>query len=708
MPMSVSNAAALDPQDTDRPVVRRWVDVTDILTYLSRYGAVSGIQRVVSEVAPELAVDLGTEFVAFSQARSALVHVPKSHFLDIIRRLHDRKAGGPRSELGLEVQRTLESLEILPPVAGSPGDALLILGAAWIHPGFFKAVQRMKSRGTGVTILIYDLIPVMSAGFPQELVAEFSRYLHYAVRLANRTPCISYASRADWELWCRDRDLRAPPGGVIRLGSSIDEARIRALPVRSAWPRPFVLMVGTVESRKDHGTAFRAWEILSGEMPREQLPDLVCVGRIGWNATPFLEAVEASRGMGGLVHLLSQELDDEALEWLYRDCMFTIYPSTYEGWGLPVTESLSRGKPVITTACSSLPEAGGRHAVYVSAGDHQALAAQVRDWLLAPDVVADHRSRIEREFRTHPWSIAARQLENEMHQALRSELAGSEIPTIPVGREIGLGRIPLREGSSHDGVGFLEHLNSTHRLPLSSDVHDIDAETLGDLAFWTDAGERHPWGWLLPAGGMAEFRLARPVSSAISLIICTRRGPDRMSIKMHGPVAVTTTACTQGAPIVVDLGAGELGGVVGVRMTWRPIAPTHGNGALGLESFTVLDSDRDPLQGQQFRLLLDAELSRSAEIAKELDRSEARAQALREGVLALDENVRSLERKVMHFEQREREFEERGRLIRELIEERDSQRLLLDAISVSRSWRFIQTSRRLLRRSRLTAIDESQ
>ena len=57
---------------------------------------------------------------------------------------------------------------------------------------------------------------------------------------------------------------------------------------------------------------------------------------------------------------------DEELEWLYQNCIFTIFPSMYEGWGLPVAESLSHGKVCISSDVSSMPEVGGDLVSYIS------------------------------------------------------------------------------------------------------------------------------------------------------------------------------------------------------------------------------------------------------------------------------------------------------------------------------------------------------
>ena len=75
---------------------------------------------------------------------------------------------------------------------------------------------------------------------------------------------------------------------------------------------------------------------------------------------------------------------DPDLAALYRRCLFTVYPSLYEGWGLPVTESLCYGKTPLLSRVASLPEAGGEFADYFEIGSKVGLAAALKRLVVRP------------------------------------------------------------------------------------------------------------------------------------------------------------------------------------------------------------------------------------------------------------------------------------------------------------------------------------
>lgn len=701
------------------PGGRRWVEVTDLLEYLSRYGAVSGIQRVYAGVTPVLGGDPRTGFVAFCPRRGVLVEVPKAQVLEHVAALAGGAdvrtiASGLRAAAGV----TLAGVDQAPAVAAGSGDSLLVLGGAWLYPGFFKSVQRLAVHGVGVTVLVYDLIPLRIEGYPREMAIAFTRYIDYISHLADRAPSISRATRADVSDWLTGAHRRVPPGGVIGLGElGGEETRLEPRP---AWPRPFVLLVGTVEDRKEHRTALRAWERLIELMPPGECPDLVCVGRLSWNALPFIERYLTTGGLGGLLHVLSEDVDDATLGRFYRDCLFTIYPSRFEGWGLPVAESLRHGKPVITTRASSLPEVGGDLAAYVDVGDWEALAAQVHRWLVDPDELAALMRRIEDEYQPNPWTGTAEQLEEEMRESLRDPIGLSGAPLVEVGEEYGLGRVASQEKALHDGLRYVEHLNSTLRLPLTAEVLTVEASVVADLVVWVDHGERESWGWRAHEGSAIELRFIRPQEGPLDLIVCTRRGPDRVRVTAHGPDAVTTLDLTQGAPVVVGLGRGPVGTLVGVRLAWTTLEPIHGRRDLGIESFIVVRSGDDPTHSQRLRLRFEAEASRSREIAAELIAAEQRAHALRVRIGELQAQAAEREH-IWHAQAAElasvaAESAQRHALIGELIalrdeqqrrlaeigEQAEAQRQVLAQIYASRMWQFSQIWR-LLRPRRSAA-----
>jgi glycosyltransferase involved in cell wall biosynthesis len=99
-------------------------------------------------------------------------------------------------------------------------------------------------------------------------------------------------------------------------------------------------------------------------MPAATVPTLVFAGRVGWLVSDFMQQLRNSNFLDGkIVHIESPT--DQELEALYDGCLFTVFPSLYEGWGLPVTESHAFGRPCIASKTTSLPEAGGSLARYI-------------------------------------------------------------------------------------------------------------------------------------------------------------------------------------------------------------------------------------------------------------------------------------------------------------------------------------------------------
>ncbi|MEM7198249.1 MAG: glycosyltransferase, partial [Pseudomonadota bacterium] len=154
-------------------------------------------------------------------------------------------------------------------------------------------------------------------------------------------------------------DLPMPEIRVTILGLCLDETikptYPRALP--KALDEGFVLSVGTLEPRKNYGMLYEIWRALYQRHADIYKP-LVIVGNTGWRS----ETLENQLSNNYLLHknpiIRLSKVDDAELTWLYQNCRLTIYPSFYEGWGLPVSESLLHGKYCITSNTSSLPEAG--------------------------------------------------------------------------------------------------------------------------------------------------------------------------------------------------------------------------------------------------------------------------------------------------------------------------------------------------------------
>jgi glycosyltransferase involved in cell wall biosynthesis len=169
----------------------------------------------------------------------------------------------------------------------------------------------------------------------------------------------------------------------------------------------YALFVSTIEARKNHILAFRAWRRLLEELPADQVPTLVFAGRTGWMVGDLMQQIQNAGNLGGkLVHV--EAPDDATLTALYQGARFTLFPSLYEGWGLPVSESLSFGKVCLAASTTSVPEAGGEFCLYHDPDSVTEAVALYRRAITEPGLIQNLEARIRSEYRPTPWSATAR------------------------------------------------------------------------------------------------------------------------------------------------------------------------------------------------------------------------------------------------------------------------------------------------------------
>jgi glycosyltransferase involved in cell wall biosynthesis len=138
----------------------------------------------------------------------------------------------------------------------------------------------------------------------------------------------------------------------------------------------YLLAVGTIEPRKNLKRVIQAFLVLKRH--RKNLADrLLIVGTKGWG---YDDTVELMQRHTDSVQFLGYVSDHE-LQNLYRKAKGLIYPSIYEGFGLPVLEAMASGCPVVTSDRSSLPEIGGDAVLYVNPHDILQIAAAMEKLL---------------------------------------------------------------------------------------------------------------------------------------------------------------------------------------------------------------------------------------------------------------------------------------------------------------------------------------
>ena len=152
--------------------------------------------------------------------------------------------------------------------------------------------------------------------------------------------------------------LLGVPEGFGRAPAE-EQARVRA---RYALPARYLLCVSTLEPRKNHALLFRALAALKDPEIR-----LVLVGRKGWKWAPIARVLRES-GAAGQVQFC-ENVEDHDLTAIYSAAEVSLFPSLYEGFGMPPLESMACGTPVVCSNTSSMPEVVGDAAILLSPHD---------------------------------------------------------------------------------------------------------------------------------------------------------------------------------------------------------------------------------------------------------------------------------------------------------------------------------------------------
>ena len=352
-------------------------DFSDLIDFIAdRPQQLTGIQRVQIDAYRKLTRQPGIEVVAVYFGE-----YPKRFFAVDADRLAVRDkeyAKGLRRYDPPPWRKPLRRLDRLRSIEPKPGDAVFVSGTGWASQRRTSYLAEIQKRlPILVHWMIYDIIPIKHPEFTTEVnIRPFRAWIDAALSMPGQFLCISRFTREQLTEFAAEkgRKVDAVTVPLAHEFSPVEPAMRDSL--RYLNNERFVLSVGTLEVRKNHLALVRLWERLYREMG-DAMPILVMAGARGWAVKRLSDFLRATGNVyGQVVHIA--DASDAELAWLYEHCEFTVFPSVYEGWGLPVGESLWFGKPCICYRHTSLPEVGGDYAIYCDLDDPGSIDRAVR------------------------------------------------------------------------------------------------------------------------------------------------------------------------------------------------------------------------------------------------------------------------------------------------------------------------------------------
>ena len=316
-----------------------YIDVTNLL----RVDFLTGIQRVVREVVLRMIRNRKLDIVLlnYHEGYKEFQIIDAQKFMDYF-----SNGIGSKDELVTD-QR-------VNPVNMQPGTVFFDIDGVWsLSLKRSHLLPILKANGVKLVVYVYDIIPITHPQFCHEqTVYNFMTYIGAYLQCADLIIASAQSTLDEIDKLLEQLNLPKIPGKVSWLGSDFniknsDDTEINPEAVDAVAAGRYVLMVGTIEPRKNHALVLEAFE----HALFERGINLIFAGRIGWNVQAFEKKIEEHPKRNRQLFHLSG-MNDATIDYLYRNAFCVAFPTFNEGFGLPIIEAFQRGTPVLASRSS--------------------------------------------------------------------------------------------------------------------------------------------------------------------------------------------------------------------------------------------------------------------------------------------------------------------------------------------------------------------
>lgn len=269
---------------------------------------------------------------------------------------------------------------------------------------FFRR-KKMKT-----VITIHDLaFKYFPAYFPPRDLRRLNFFSDHAIRSADKIIAVSESTKKDILKFYPDikkNKIKVIYHGFDETNFSQDRnpEREQQLLKKLGIIKNYLLYVGAIQPRKNLKVLVEAFEKIKKDQPDLQL---VLAGEAAWLSEDLLQLASHSQFKNDIK--ITQRLNFEDVGDLMRGAKVFVFPSLYEGFGLPILEAFAANVPVITADNSSLKEVGGSSALYFQATDAQALADKIKEVLSNENLRNDLILKGREQLKNFSWIKCARE-----------------------------------------------------------------------------------------------------------------------------------------------------------------------------------------------------------------------------------------------------------------------------------------------------------
>ncbi len=378
-----------------------YIDVSE----LTKVDYVSGIQRVVIEVITRwISWGYHPVLLSFQEKKKIYQIIDNEKFADYYTNHSKRKK--------ILTKGSIEIADI------KTGDIFFDIDCTWMNSmkrSYLLPI--LKAQGATVVSHIYDIIPITEPQFCHELtVLHFMDYLGAHIEnsdliIANANATIDAIKQIDIE------GIGHYKTEVVKLGSNL-KSKKEKLEVSDhvkdiVDSGTYILMVGTMEPRKNHAFVLDAFE---KTLFNENI-HLVFAGRVGWNMDEFMDRIKNHPELNKKFFYINNASDDE-INYLYENAFFVAFASYNEGFGLPIIESMAKGTPVLASDIPVLREVGRDLCEYFSLNDNTEFIEKINYYLQNRKAYEEKKAAVV-QVESTTWDSCAREMYEKIERLVK-------------------------------------------------------------------------------------------------------------------------------------------------------------------------------------------------------------------------------------------------------------------------------------------------
>ena len=325
------------------------------ITNLMEVDFLTGIQRVVREIAVRFLRDerLEMNLLAYSETLNGFEFMNNRCFYDYF--VYGR---GKKEEIRSGKKCAVIDME--------PGSIFYDIDSVWhSKQKRSKLLPELRNRGLKLAVFLHDIIPIIHPQYVhQNTIVLFMEYLGAYLKYADIIIASTESTLKNVNKLIGDLGIKPIPGFVSWLGVDFscgdgDEGHLEEDARKAVVAGKYVLMVGTIEPRKNHRLVLDAFDHGLFDLGYH----LVFAGHFGWDINELKKRITGHPLLGKKLFYIENG-NDATIDYLYRNAYIVAFPSFAEGFGLPIVEALGRGIPVVASNYDVIYEVGKGYAEF--------------------------------------------------------------------------------------------------------------------------------------------------------------------------------------------------------------------------------------------------------------------------------------------------------------------------------------------------------